>query len=88
MATSCAELRLRAAMPTFINDPIWLISSDVFDGVASGVIGVAVPVLGRTLPWGSARRQTAPGTVHAVQGVGGAFSAWNGGLTEPLCGWT
>ena len=55
--------------------------------MASGIVGVAVPVVVADLTWGSGRTQTALGTVHAVQGVGGALSAWYGGLAFGLFGW-
>jgi MFS family permease len=83
-----AVLPVRAALSGFIDDPMWLISAEVLDGVASGIVGVAVPVVVADLTWGSGRTQTALGTVNAVQGIGGALSAWYGGLTQSLIGWT
>ncbi|WP_244965563.1 MFS transporter, partial [Methylobacterium soli] len=83
-----AVLPVRAALSGFIDDPMWLISAEVLDGVASGIVGVAVPVVVADLTWGSGRTQTALGVVNAVQGIGGALSAWYGGLAYALLGWT
>jgi MFS family permease len=83
-----AVLPVRAALSAFIDDPMWLISAEVLDGVASGVVGVAVPVVVADLTWGSGRTQTALGTVNAVQGIGGALSAWYGGLAQSMLGWS
>ena len=83
-----AVLPVRAALSAFVDDPTWLILAEILDGVASGIVGVAVPVVVADLTWGSGRTQTALGTVNAVQGVGGALSAWYGGLAFGLFGWT
>ena len=82
LLVALAVLPVRAALSAFIDDPVWLISAEIFDGVASGIVGVAVPVVVADLTWGSGRTQTALGTVNAVQGIGGALSAWYGGLAQ------
>ena len=71
-----AVLPVRALLSGLIDDPVWLIAAEVLDGVASGIVGVAVPVIVADLTWGSGRTQTAIGSVNAVQGVGGALSGW------------
>jgi MFS family permease len=83
-----AVLPVRALLSGLIDDPVWLIAAEVLDGVASGIVGVAVPVVVADLTWGSGRTQTALGSVNAVQGVGGALSGWYGGLAYGLFGWT
>ena len=83
-----AVLPVRAVLSGLIDDPIWLIAAEILDGVASGIVGVAVPVVVADLTWGSGRTQTALGSVNAVQGVGGALSGWYGGLSYGLFGWT
>lgn len=83
-----AVLPVRAAMSGLIDDPWWLIGAEVLDGIASGIVGVAVPVVVADLTWGSGRTQTALGSVNAVQGVGGALSGWYGGLAYAWLGWT
>ncbi|MBY0299708.1 MAG: MFS transporter [Methylobacterium sp.] len=88
LLVACAVLPVRALLSAFLDDPAWLILAQVLDGVASGVIGVAVPVVVADLTWGSGRTQTALGTVAAVQGIGGALSGWVGGLLAIHLGWT
>lgn len=88
LIAACLALPVRAALSAFIDDPVWLISAEILDGVASGIIGVAVPVVVADLTWGSGRTQTALGTVNAVQGAGGALSAWYGGLAQEWFGWS
>ena len=75
-------------MSGLIDDPWWLIGAEVLDGVASGIVGVAVPVVVADLTWGSGRTQTALGSAYAVQGIGGALSGWYGGLAFAWTGWT
>nr|WP_082559346.1 MFS transporter [Methylobacterium sp. Leaf94] len=88
LIAACAVLPVRAALSAFIDDPLWLISAEILDGVASGIIGVAVPVVVADLTWGSGRTQTALGALNALQGIGGALSAWYGGLAQAMLGWT
>jgi MFS family permease len=88
LLAACAVLPVRAALSAFIDDPLWLISAEILDGVASGIIGVAVPVVVADLTWGSGRTQTALGSLNAIQGIGGALSAWYGGLAQAMLGWT
>lgn len=88
LIAACVALPVRAALSAFIDDPYWLITAEILDGVASGIIGVAVPVVVADLTWGSGRTQTALGTVNAVQGAGGALSAWYGGLAQGWFGWS
>ena len=83
-----AVLPIRALLSAMIDDPYWLIAAEILDGVASGIVGVAVPVVVADLTWGSGRTQTALGTLNAVQGIGGALSAWYGGLAQSILGWS
>ncbi|MFE1598610.1 MFS transporter [Methylobacterium sp. ID0610] len=88
LVAACAVLPVRALLSAFLDDPAWLILAEVLDGVASGIIGVAMPVVVADLTWGSGRTQTALGSVSAVQGIGGALSGWVGGLLAIHLGWT
>ena len=87
LVAACAILPLRAALSAFFDDPYWLIAAEILDGVTSGIVGVAVPVVVADLTWGSGRTQTVLGTVNAVQGIGGALSAGFGGLVYGWLGW-
>lgn len=85
---ACAALPVRALLTAFVSDPYWLVLAEVLDGVASAVVGVAVPVIVADLTWGSGRTQTALGAVNAIQGLGGALSGLVGGLLAGWLGWT
>ena len=81
-------LTARAVLSAAVAGPAWLIAAEVLDGVASGVLGVAVPVLVADLTWGSGRTQTAIGAVNTMQGVGGALSGLFGGAVVGWFGWS
>ncbi len=83
-----AALPVRAALSALVTDPVWLIGAEMLDGLASGLIGVAVPIVVADLSWGSGRTQTALGTVSTLQGVGGALSGLFGGAMVHLFGWS
>ena len=85
---ACLALAARAVLSALISAPVWLISAEVLDGVGSGLLGVAVPMLVADLTWGSGRTQTALGTVNSLQGIGGALSGLFGGLLVQWLGWT
>lgn len=88
LIAATAVLPVRALICAFVNDPVLLIGAEILDGVASGIIGVAVPVVVADLTWGSGRTQAALGTVNGVQGIGGALSGLVGGYLVTLFGWT
>ena len=85
---ACLALAARAVISALVTNPAWLIGAEVLDGVGSGLLGVAVPVLVADLTWGSGRTQTALGTVNGLQGVGGALSGVFGGLLAQWLGWS
>ncbi len=85
---ACVALVARAVLSALVDNPYWLIGAEVLDGIGSGVLGVAVPVLVADLTWTTGRTQTALGAVNAVQGAGGALSGVTGGLLVNWLGWT
>ena len=88
LVVACAALVVRAGLTALLDDPFWLIATEVLDGLASGIMGVAVPIVVADLTWGSGRTQTALGSVNAIQGIGGALSAGFGGIIQGFAGWT
>ncbi len=42
---ACGAFLMRVAFSAFVSSPSWLIPAEVLDGIASGLLGVAVPVL-------------------------------------------
>ena len=88
LLVACAVLPVRAVISALADDPYLLIVAEILDGVSSGIMGVAVPVVVADMTWGTGRTQAALGTVAGVQGIGGAASAWVGGLLAVHLGWT
>ncbi len=79
---------VRAVFTALVDAPLWLVPAELLDGVASGLLGVAIPVLVADLTWGSGHTQTALGTVNGLQGIGGALSGLFGGMLVGWLGWT
>ena len=88
MLIASAALLTRAVLSALVTHPVWLVPVEVLDGVASGLLGVAVPVLVADLTWGSGRTQTALGAVNMLQGIGGAVSGVLGGALVAWLSWT
>ncbi len=85
---ACGAFLVRAVFSALVTAPLWLVPAELLDGIASGLLGVAIPVLVADLTWGSGHTQTALGTVNGLQGVGGALSALFGGMLVDWLGWT
>ncbi|MGY4802289.1 MFS transporter [Teichococcus aerofrigidensis] len=88
LVVACAALLARALLSAWIADPFWLVPVQVLDGLGSGLIGVAVPVVVANASAGTGRTQTALGTVYAMQGVGGQLSHAFGGTLAGWFGWS
>jgi MFS family permease len=84
---ACLALPVRAIFCAMVVDPRALMAAEVLDGVSSGLIGVAVPLVVADLTWGSGRTQTALGTLNSLQGLGGALSGLLGGTLVSLLNW-
>lgn len=83
-----AAQAVRAVISGVLANPYWLLPAEICDGVASGLLGVAIPVVVADLTWGSGRTQTALGSVNMVQGIGTALSGALGGFLAFYLGWT
>jgi MFS family permease len=84
---ACIVLPARALFCAVVTDPRGLIAAEVLDGISSGLIGVAVPLVVADLTWGSGRTQTALGALNSLQGLGGALSGLFGGTLVSLLDW-
>ncbi len=67
-----AVLPVRALLSGLIDDPVWLIAAEVLDGVASGIVGVAVPVVVADLTWDPAGRRRPSGASTPCRASAGA----------------
>jgi MFS family permease len=84
---ACITLPLRAVFCAMVTDPSALMAAEVLDGISSGLVGVAVPLVVADLTWGSGRTQTALGALNSLQGLGGALSGVFGGMLVSLLDW-
>ena len=84
---ACLALPLRAVFCAMVTDPRALMAAELLDGISSGLIGVAVPLVVADLTWGSGRTQTALGALNSLQGLGGALSGLLGGTLVSLLNW-
>ncbi|HEX3982986.1 MAG TPA: MFS transporter [Acidisoma sp.] len=87
LTIACLALPVRAILAACTTDPWLLILAEILDGVSSGLIGVAIPVVVADLTWGTGRTQTALGALNTIQGVGGALSGIFGGFLVAWLGW-
>jgi MFS family permease len=73
-------LALRGLLYTFSDNPWWLLSVQMLDGVGAGIFGALFPVVVADLTHGTGRFNVSQGAVATAQGVGAAISA-------SLAGW-
>jgi len=73
-APSLIVLPLRAALACTSADPLFMIPVQIMDGVAAGLLGVAVPGYIVKLLEGSGHTNAGQSFVMLLQGAGAAFS--------------
>jgi Major Facilitator Superfamily len=74
LAASCVALALRGAAFAWFDTAPWLVAAQIFDGVASGIWDVLIPLMLADFVVGSGRYSTSRGVLGTVQGVGGSLS--------------
>jgi MFS family permease len=75
-----AVLPLRGVLYTLSNDPYWLVSVQLLDGVAAGLFGALFPLVVADLTRGTGHFNLALGAITTAQGVGASASAAIAGL--------
>lgn len=73
-------LGLRAVLYAIVDDPAWVISAQLLDGLAAGLLGALFPVVIADLTEGA-------GCFNAAQGAVGTVFAVGGVLSSTLAGW-
>ncbi|MBW6396418.1 MFS transporter [Roseomonas sp. HJA6] len=73
-------LALRGVLYTLSDNPWWLLSVQLLDGVGAGVFGALFPIVIADLTRGTGRFNVSQGAVATAQGIGAAMSA-------SLAGW-
>jgi MFS family permease len=75
LAAAFLALALRGALYTVSDQPAWLISVQLLDGVGAGLTGALFPVIVADLTRGSGHFAVAQAGVGTLQGIGGTLSA-------------
>src|ERR1700759_3663075 len=70
-----AVLALRGALYPISDNPYWLVSVQLLDGVGAGIYGALFPLVVADLTRGTGRFNVSQGAVATAQGAGAAISA-------------
>jgi MFS family permease len=73
-------LPIRGLLYTLSDNPYWLVSVQLLDGVGAGIYGAVFPIIVADLMRGTGRFNVAQGAVITAQGVGAALSTTVAGL--------
>jgi MFS family permease len=74
-ATALAVLALRGALYPLSDNPYWLVSVQLLDGVGAGIFGALFPLVVADLTRGSGHFNVSQGAIATAAGLGGALSA-------------
>lgn len=67
-------LPIRGVLYTFSDDPVWLVSVQLLDGIGAGLFGALIPLMVRDLTQGSGHFNVSLASVSLVFGIGAALS--------------
>jgi MFS family permease len=74
-ATALAVLALRGALYPLSDNPYWLVSVQLLDGVGAGIYGALFPLVVADLTRGTGHFNVSQGAIATAAGLGGALSA-------------
>jgi MFS family permease len=74
-ATALAVLALRGALYPLSDNPYWLVSVQLLDGVGAGIYGTLFPLVVADLTRGTGHFNVSQGAIATAAGLGGALSA-------------
>ena len=74
-ATALAVLALRGALYPLSDNPYWLVSVQLLDGVGAGISGALFPLVVADLTRGTGHFNVSQGAIATAAGLGGALSA-------------
>ena len=74
-ATALAVLALRGALYPLSDNPYWLVSVQLLDGVGAGIFGALFPLVVADLTRGTGHFNISQGAIATATGLGGALSA-------------
>ncbi|BAZ10205.1 major facilitator superfamily protein [Calothrix sp. NIES-4071] len=78
---------LRAFLYTLSNNPLFLISMQVFEGIASGIFTVLLVIVVADLTQGTGRFNFAQGAINTMVGIGAALSNLGSGFLVKAAGY-
>jgi MFS family permease len=83
-----AALPLRGALYTVSDDPAFLVTVQMLDGIALGILDALIALVLADIMHGSGRYNAARGVLGTVQGIGGSLSNVVAGLIVVTAGYS
>jgi MFS family permease len=87
-AAALAVLALRGALYPLSDNPYWLVSVQLLDGVGAGIFGALFPLVVADLTRGTGHFNVSQGAIATAAGLGGAFSAASAGFVVVEAGYS
>ncbi len=87
-ATALAVLALRGALYPLSDNPYWLVSVQLLDGVGAGIFGALFPLVVADLTRGTGHFNASQGAIATAAGLGGALSAAAAGFIVVWAGYS
>jgi MFS family permease len=81
-------LPIRGVLYTFSDNPYWLVSVQLLDGIGAGIYGAIFPIIVADVMRGTGRFNVAQGVVLTAQGIGAALSTTLAGLVVVHAGYS
>ena len=80
-------LPLRGLLYVLSDNPYWLVTVQLLDGIGAGIFGVLFPVVVEDLTQGTGRFNASLGALSTVFGLGAALSAGLAGMVVQAAGY-
>jgi MFS family permease len=87
-AAALAVLALRGALYPLSDNPYWLVSVQLLDGVGAGIFGALFPLVVADLTRGTGHFNVSQGAIATAAGLGGALSSAVAGLIVVEAGYS
>lgn len=87
-AAALAVLVLRGLLYPLSNDPYWLVSVQLLDGIGAGIYGALFPLVVADLTQGSGHFNVSQGAIATAAGLGGALSTFVAGVIVVAAGYS
>ena len=87
-AVALAVLSLRGALYPFSDNPYWLLSVQLLDGIGAGIFGALFPLVVADLTHGTGHFNVSQGAIATAAGLGGALSTAAAGFIVVKAGYS